>query len=208
MEKFRLGQTPTMTFCATGNRPCQLAAGWTPRAPGACTAWTMGPNGLLPLHYTELALKLPFRESSRSDAGSIFPIFSPPLADAVLAGIMQSPVRWCGGYCKPEHDRFAFYIASISGQDLRKAPKARCQIMFARRPPPIWYANRATLTGWPLTLAQSLFQRAFAVKEFALHWITVADDEITRSGTPAQSSVLGTGRLSYRRTGICSTNSG
>ncbi|VUC89731.1 SPI-6 associated protein [Salmonella sp. NCTC 11881] len=33
------------------------------------------------------------------------------------------------------------------------------------------------------------------MKEFALHWITVANDEITRLGTPAQSSVLGNGAL-------------
>ncbi len=37
-----------------------------------------------------------------------------------------------GGLDKPEHDRFAFSCrASLSGQDLREAPKARCQIMFA-----------------------------------------------------------------------------
>lgn len=36
----------------------------------------------------------PLRESSRSDAGSFFQYFSPPLADAVLAGMAQRPVRW------------------------------------------------------------------------------------------------------------------
>ncbi|HCC0011958.1 TPA: type VI secretion system baseplate subunit TssG, partial [Salmonella enterica subsp. enterica serovar Paratyphi B] len=48
--------------------------------------------------------------------------------------------------------------------------------------------------GLAATLAH-YFSVPFAVKEFALHWITVANDEITRLGTPAQSSVLGNGAL-------------
>ncbi len=107
----------------------------------------MGPNGPLPLHYTELALN---RSESRHDPTLVH--FSNIFHHRWLTQFWQawrSAQSAGGGLDKPEHDRFAFYIASLSGQDLRKAPKARCQIMFAWQPPPIWYANRAILTGWP-----------------------------------------------------------
>ncbi len=107
----------------------------------------MGPNGPLPLHYTELALN---RSESRHDPTLVH--FSNIFHYRWLTQFWQawrSGQSAGGGLDKPEHDRFAFYIASISGQDLRESAESPLSDHVRWRPPPIWYASRAILTGWP-----------------------------------------------------------
>ncbi|SUG94689.1 SPI-6 associated protein [Salmonella enterica subsp. enterica] len=91
MEKFRLGQTPTMTFAPREIAQVSWQDGRLHLSLYSLGLW--GPNGPLPLHYTELALN---RSESRHDPTLVHfsNIFSPPLADAVLAGMAQRPVRW------------------------------------------------------------------------------------------------------------------
>ncbi|MEL4232033.1 UNVERIFIED_CONTAM: type VI secretion system baseplate subunit TssG, partial [Staphylococcus pseudintermedius] len=48
--------------------------------------------------------------------------------------------------------------------------------------------------GLAATLAH-YFGVPFRIQEYVLHWIAVADDEITRLGMPAPSSVIGNGAL-------------
>lgn len=145
MEKFRLGQTPTMTFAPREIAQVSWQDGRLHLSLYSLGLW--GPNGPLPLHYTELALN---RSESRHDPTLVH--FSNIFHHRWLTQFWQawrSGQSAGGGLDKPEHDRFAFYIASLSGQDLRESAESPCQIMFAWQPPPIWYASRAILTGWP-----------------------------------------------------------
>ncbi len=159
----------------------------------------------MPLHYTELALN---RSESRHDPTLVH--FSNIFHHRWLTQFWQawrSAQSAGGGLDKPEHDRFAFYIASLSGQDLRES--AESPLSDHVRPAASAHLVRESRNpdGLAATLAH-YFSVPFAVKEFALHWITVANDEITRLGTPAQSSVLGNGALIGGPYRICSTNSG
>lgn len=105
----------------------------------------------------------------------------------------QRPVSR-GGLDKPQHDRFAFYVASLSGQDLRESADSPL-------PDHVRLAASAHLVresrnpdGLAATLAH-YFGVPFRIQEYVLHWIAVADDEITRLGMPAPSSVIGNGAL-------------
>ncbi len=201
MEKFRLGQTPTMTF-APRKSPSQLA-GWTP-APEPVQPRTMGAKRPVAAALYRAGTK-PLREPSRSDAGSFFQYFSPPLADAVLAGMAQRPVRW---WRAGQTGTRPFCVLYRQSQRAGSTESAESPLSdhVRWRPPPIWYANRAILTGWPprwRTISACL-----CGERVRPALITVANDEITRLGTPAQSSVLGNGALIGEPYRICSTNSG
>ncbi|RXO60408.1 type VI secretion system baseplate subunit TssG [Salmonella enterica] len=151
-----------------------------------------GPNGPLPLHYTELALN---RSESRHDPTLVH--FSNIFHHRWLTQFWQawrSAQSAGGGLDKPEHDRFAFYIASLSGQDLRESAESPLSDHVRLAASAHLVRESRNPDGLAATLAH-YFSVPFAVKEFALHWITVANDEITRLGTPAQSSVLGNGAL-------------
>ncbi len=190
MEKFRLGQTPTMTFAPREIAKVQWQEGRLHLSLYSLGLW--GPNGPLPLHFTELALN---RSESRHDPTLVH--FSNIFHHRWLTQFWQA---WrCGqsaggGLDKPEQDRFGFYIASLSGQDLRECTgsplldharlAASAHLVRESRNP----------DGLADTLA-NYFSVPFAIKEFTLQWISVADDEITRMGAPAPSSVIGNGAL-------------
>ncbi|QUJ06851.1 hypothetical protein KCP70_17400 [Salmonella enterica subsp. enterica] len=115
----------------------------------------------------------------------------------------QRPVRG-GGLDKPEHDRFAFISPVSAGRICGKAPKARCQIMFAAASAHLVRESR--LTGWR---AGALFQRVpFAVKVSPC----ALDNGGERVKSPVWARLRGlrcwaTGRLSASRTGYA-VNSG
>ncbi|KAF0666941.1 SPI-6 associated protein [Salmonella enterica subsp. enterica serovar Worthington str. BCH-7253] len=85
-------------------------------------------------------------------------------------------------------------MASLSGQDLRESAESPLSDHVRLAASAHLVRESRNPDGLAATLAH-YFSVPFAVKEFALHWITVANDEITRLGTPAQSSVLGNGAL-------------
>lgn len=146
----------------------------------------------MPLHYTELALN---RSESRHDPTLVH--FSNIFHHRWLTQFWQawrSAQSAGGGLDKSEHDRFAFYIASLSGQDLRESAESPLSDHVRLAASAHLVRESRNPDGLAATLAH-YFSVPFAVKEFALHWITVANDEITRLGTPAQSSVLGNGAL-------------
>ena len=132
-------------LCATGNRQCELA-GRTP-AHQPVQSRAVGPNGPLPLHYTELARN---RTESRRDP--TLTRFSDLFHHRWLTQFYRarrSAQSAGGGLDKPQHDRFAFYVASLSGQDLRESADSPLPDHVARQHRRIWCVSPATLTGWP-----------------------------------------------------------
>jgi type VI secretion system protein ImpH len=201
MEKFRLGQTPALTFAPREIAQVTWQKGRLHLSLYSLGLW--GSNGPLPLHYTELALN---RAESRHDP--TLTRFSNLFHHRWLTQFYQawrSAQSAGGGLDKPEYDRFAFYIASLSGQDLRESSGSSL-------PDHVRLAASAHLVresrnpdGLAATLSH-YFSVPFRVQEFVLHWIVVADDEITRLGTAAQSSVIGNGALIGRE--VSDTDSG
>lgn len=87
MEKFRLGQTPTMTFAPREIAQVSWQDGRLHLSLYSLGLW--GPNGPLPLHYTELALN---RSESRHDPTLVH--FSNIFHHRWLTQFWQRPVRW------------------------------------------------------------------------------------------------------------------
>ncbi len=117
MEKFRLGQTPSLTFAPREIASVNWQEGRLHISLYSLGLW--GPNGPLPLHYTELARN---RTESRRDP--TLTRFSDLFHHRWLTQFYQawrSAQSAGGGLDKPQHDRFAFYVASLSGQDLRES---------------------------------------------------------------------------------------
>ena len=132
-------------LCATGNRQCELAG----RAPAyqPVQSRAVGPNGPLPLHYTELARN---RTESRRDP--TLTRFSDLFHHRWLTQFYRawrSAQSARGGLDKPQHDRFAFMSPVSAGRICGRAPTARCRITFARRHRRIWCVSPAIRTVWP-----------------------------------------------------------
>ncbi len=116
MEKLPPGTNARADLCATGNRQCELAGNAAhqpvqPRAVGAERSVAAA------LHRTGAQ---PDRKPTRSDADPFPDLFH-------HRWLTQFPQAWRsaqsagGSLDKPQHDRFAFYVASLSGQDLRES---------------------------------------------------------------------------------------
>lgn len=174
MEKFRLGQTPTLTFAPREIANVSWQQGRLHLSLYSLGLW--GPNGPLPLHYTELA-----RNRTESRCDPTLTRFTDLFHHRWLTQFYQawrSAQSAGGGLDKQEYDRFAFYIASLSGQDLRESADSSL-------PDHVRLAASAHLVresrnpdGLAATLAH-YFSVPFRIQEYVLHWITVADDEIT-----------------------------
>lgn len=190
MEKFRLGQTPTMTFAPREIAQVKWLEGRLHLSLYSLGLW--GPNGPLPLHFTELALN---RSESRHDPTLVD--FSNIFHHRWLTQFWQA---WrCGqsaggGLDKPEHDRFGFYIASLSGQDLQESTESPLLDHVRLAASAHLVRESRNPDGLAATLA-NYFSVPFEIEEFTLQWISVAENEITRIGAPAQSSVIGNGAL-------------
>lgn len=117
MEKFRLGQTPALTFAPREIASVSWQEGRLHVSLYSLGLW--GPNGPLPLHYTELA-----RNRTESYRDPTLTCFTDLFHHRWLTQFYQawrSAQSAGGGLDKPKYDRFAFYIASLSGQDLRES---------------------------------------------------------------------------------------
>ncbi|EPZ5496058.1 TPA: type VI secretion system baseplate subunit TssG [Citrobacter freundii] len=190
MEKFRLGQVPTLTFAPREIAQVSWQEGRLHLSLYSLGLW--GPNGPLPLHYTELALN---RTESRRDP--TLTRFSDLFHHRWLTQFYQawrSAQSAGGGLDKPEYDRFAFYIASLSGQDLRESAASPLPDHVRLAASSHLVRESRNPDGLVATLAH-YFDVPFRIQEFVLHWIDVANDEITLLGAPAPSSVIGNGAL-------------
>ncbi|QUJ03621.1 type VI secretion system baseplate subunit TssG [Salmonella enterica subsp. enterica] len=99
-----------------------------------------------------------------------------------------------GGLDKPEHDRLRLYRQSQRAGSTESAESSLSDHVPPAASRPSGVRESRNPDGLAATCWQRFQRITQWVKEFALHWITV-QHEITRSGTPAQSSVLGNGRL-------------
>ncbi|NHX34206.1 type VI secretion system baseplate subunit TssG, partial [Escherichia coli] len=82
----------------------------------------------------------------------------------------------------------------LSGQDLRESADSPLPDHARLAASAHLVRESRNPDGLATTLAH-YFGVPFRIQEYVLHWIAVADDEITRLGMPAPSSVIGNGAL-------------
>jgi type VI secretion system protein ImpH len=195
-EPLRLGQDPSLDFVPTAVR------GFTPesekRPPRLIVGFLglFGPQGPLPVHYTEYARDR-IRQAGDHTFASFVDLFHHRML--VLFHRAWSASRPTVSRDRVEHDRFRTYVGAVFGhglpaqRDLDAVPD-RAKLYFgglfamASRPPD---GLRAVLSGY--------FEHPVEVREFMGEWLTLHDDDRFRLGHSPQVSALGRTAVLGRR---------
>ena len=219
-EPFRLGQTAALTFApreiaevvlagegvkAEFGLPSVLPAlpavsGTVPVRAGNNPALPMirlyglgllGPNGPLPLHFTELV-----RERTENFNDPTLADFLDLFHHRFLTHMHRAwaQAQAAAGLDRADDETFSRYIAQLTGHD---PLEIRDSVLPAHaRMAASTHLSREARN--PDGLAQTL-GRFFAVpvqlQEFVMHWIRIDEEDQTRLGAPRTSSVLGVGAI-------------
>ncbi|WP_219210049.1 type VI secretion system baseplate subunit TssG [Variovorax boronicumulans] len=207
-EPFRLGQTAALTFAPReiaevvlpGKEDALAVAGGPAPRFGNNPAFPMvrlyglgllGPNGPLPLHYTELVRE---RTENHNDStlADFLDIFHHRYLTHMYRAWAQSQAA--AGLDRADDETFSRYIAQLTGHD---PLEIRDSVLPA-------HARMAASTHLgrearnPDGLAQTL-ARFFAVpvqlQEFVMHWIRIDEEDQSHLGKPRTSSVMGVGAI-------------
>lgn len=206
-EPFRLGQTAALTFAPREIAEVVLAGEGAQPVPGTKPARSgnnpalpmvrlyglglLGPNGPLPLHYTELV-----RERTENFNDSTLADFLDLFHHRYLTHMYRAwaQAQAAAGLDRANDETFSRYIAQLTGHD---PLEIRDSVLPAHaRMAASTHLSREARN--PDGLAQTL-GRFFAVpvqlQEFVMHWIRIDEQDQTRSGMPRTSSVLGVGAI-------------
>jgi type VI secretion system protein ImpH len=214
-EPFRLGQTAALTFAPREiaevvlptdvgdgpehGLPQAPTSGLTPRAGNDPSKpmvrlyglGLLGPNGPLPLHFTELVRE---RSENHQDntLADFLDIFHHRYLTLMYRAWAQS--QSAAGLDRADDETFSRYVAQLTGHDPLEIRDSvlPSHARLAASP----HLGREARN--PDGLAQTL-SRFFAVpvhlQEFVLHWIEIEDEDQTRLGRARASCVLGTGAM-------------
>ena len=151
----------------------------------------LGPNGPLPLHYTEWV-----RERTENANDSTLADFLDVFHHRYLTHIYRAwaQAQAAAGLDRADDETFSRYIAQLTGHDpleIRDSVLPSHARMAAST-----HLGREARN--PDGLAQTL-SRFFSVpvqlQEFVMHWIRIDTEDHTRLGTPRHSSMLGVGAM-------------
>lgn len=207
-EPFRLGQAAALTFApreiAEAVLPGEAEAPRTPGVPlpraGNNPAHPvvrvyglglLGPNGPLPLHYTEIVRDRAENQGDHTLA-DFLDLFHHRYLTHIYRAWAQSQAA--AGLDRADDETFSRYIARLTGHD---PLEIRDSVLPA-------HARLAASTHLgrearnPDGLAHTL-ARFFAVpvqlQEFVMHWIRIEDEDQSHLGTARASSVMGVGAI-------------
>ncbi|MBO9647902.1 MAG: type VI secretion system baseplate subunit TssG [Variovorax sp.] len=207
-EPFRLGQTAALTFApreiaevalpladveSSGMGAPHARRGNNPAVPTVQLygLGLLGPNGPLPLHYTEWVRE---RAENYNDGtlANFLDIFHHRYLTHMYRAWAQS--QSAAGLDRPDDETFSRYVARLTGHD-------PSEIRESMLPSHARLAASTHLTREarnPDGLAGTL-GRYFAVpvqlQEFVMHWIRIDEEDQTHLGKPHTSSVMGMGAI-------------
>ncbi len=207
-EPFRLGQTAALTFApreiaevvlpATEDRKA-FAGGVKPRTGNnpdyplirLYGLGLLGPNGPLPLHYTEIVRD---RTENHNDStlADFLDIFHHRYLTHIYRAWAQSQAA--AGLDRPDDERFSRYIAWLTGHD---PLEIRDSVLptHARLAASTHLGREARNSdGLAQTLAR-FFAVPVQLEEFVLHWIRIDAEDQSHLGRARSSSVMGVGAI-------------
>lgn len=211
-EPFRLGQAAALTFAPReiaeavlpGDGAQRSVAGHAPPGIGATPRTgnnpalpvirlyglgLLGPNGPLPLHYTETVRE---RTESHSDAtlADFLDIFHHRYFTHMHRAWAQSQAA--AGLDRAQDEAFSRYVARLTGHD---PLEIRDSVLpsHARLAASTYLGSDArNPDGLARTLAH-FFAVPVRLDEFVMHWIRIDDEDRSCLGQPRMSSVMGVG---------------
>jgi type VI secretion system protein ImpH len=191
-EPVRLGQDPDLSFAPAPIASCDLEA--TPPRIQVRLFGLLGPNGPMPLHFTEYV-----RERLRNHADETLSRFVDVLHHRLLALFYRA---WAAGQPhvnrdRPGADRYAAYVGSLVGIG-PAAWRSRDSIPDDAK---LFHAGALVrhvrnADGLAVIIRQ-FFKVPVAVEEFVGHWIDVDARERTHVGR--ENAALGAGAVLGRR---------
>ena len=208
-EPLRLGQAASLAFASREiaeavlpeDVPASRGPG-TPRSRGANNPTrpmvrvfglgTLGPNGALPLHYTE-AVRERAENHQDSTLGDFLDLFHHRYLTHMYRAWAQAQAA--AGLDRRDHEYFSRYVASLGGDDaldIRDGPLPDHARLSAST---YLSADARHPDGLAATLAR-FFDVPVQVQEFVMHWVEIDSADHTRLGQPQESSILGAGAIS------------
>ncbi|SCX68192.1 type VI secretion system baseplate subunit TssG [Variovorax sp. EL159] len=206
-EPFRLGQAAALVFAPREIADVVLPGEVAPRVLGSPNPRTgnnpalplvrvfglglLGPNGPLPLHYTELVRE---RAENHNDStlANFLDLFHHRYLTHMYRAWAQSQAA--AGLDRAEDEAFSRYIARLTGHD---PLEIRDSVLPA-------HARLAASThlgrearnpdGLAATLAR-FFAVPVQLQEFVLHWIRIDEEDQSHLGQARTSSVMGVGAI-------------
>ncbi|SFN36165.1 type VI secretion system baseplate subunit TssG [Variovorax sp. OV329] len=151
----------------------------------------LGPNGPLPLHFTEIV-----RDRSENHHDGTLADFLDLFHHRYLTLLYRASAQGqaAAGLDRPEEEVFSAYVARLTGHDPQ-------EIRPSAWPAHARLAASAHLCrdarhpdGLAATLAR-FFSVPVQLLEFQMHWIELDEVDQTRLGQPSASSVLGSGAI-------------
>jgi type VI secretion system protein ImpH len=207
-EPFRLGQTAALTFApreiAQVVLPLEAAPSIEADGPLVRTGnnagvptvrlyglGLLGPNGPLPLHYTELVRE---RTENHNDPtlANFLDIFHHRYLTHMYRAWAQS--QSTAGLDRADDETFSRYIARLTGHDPLEIRDSALP-SHARLSASTHLSREArNPDGLAATLAR-FFGVPAQLQEFVMHWIHIDKEDQTHLGSPQASSVLGMGAI-------------
>ena len=206
-EPFRLGQMAALTFApreigevVLAGEGAQAAPGTPPARGGNNPAWPMvrlyglgllGPNGPLPLHYTELV-----RERTENFNDSTLADFLDLFHHRYLTHMYRAwaQAQAAAGLDRADDETFSRYIARLTGHD---PLEIRDSVLpdHARLAASTHLSREArNADGLAQTLAR-FFAVPVQLQEHVMHWIRIEAEDQSHLGKPRLSTVLGVGAM-------------
>ena len=206
-EPFRLGQVAALTFApreigevVLAGEGASLSPGATPPRHGNNPAWPvlrlyglglLGPNGPLPLHYTELVRERTenFNDHTLAD---FLDVFHHRYLTHMYRAWAQSQAA--AGLDRADDETFSRYVARLTGHDPLEIQDSVLPA-HARLAASTHLSREARN---PDGLAQTVahfFAVPVQLQEHVMHWIRIDDDDQSHLAKPRLSSVLGVGAI-------------
>lgn len=188
-EPFRLGQQPSLAFS-----PREIAS--VGEANGRVKVrlfglGMLGPNGPLPIHVTEIARD---REESRRDTtlGDFLDLFHHRYLTLLYRA--WASAQAAAGLDRPGDERFSFYVASLTGQDVGEIGTRPLPAHARLSASPHLVREARNPDGLRMTL-ERYFGVSVVIEENVFHWIQVDSLERSYLGKPGAGSTMTEGAM-------------
>lgn len=206
-EPFRLGQTAALIFAPREIAEAVLPGATEVRVPGAASPRSgnnpllpvvrvyglgmLGPNGPLPLHYTEIVRD---RSENQNDTtlADFLDLFHHRYLTHMYRAWAQSQAA--AGLDRADDEVFSGYIARLTGHDPLEIRDSALP-SHARLAASTHLGREArNPDGLAATLAR-FFAVPVQLQEFVLHWIRIDSEDRSHLGQARASSVVGAGAI-------------
>jgi type VI secretion system protein ImpH len=183
-EPFRLGQQPGLVFA-----PREIASVGVTRGRLKVRLFglgMLGPNGPLPIHVTEIARE---REEHRGDPtlSNFFDLFHHRCLTLLYRA--WASAQSAAGLDRPGNERFTFYIASLTGHEVREIEQGPLPAHARLSAAPHLIRESRNPDGLSATLTH-YFGVPVHIEEYAFHWLELAYSKRSRLGVPGAGSTM------------------